>query len=200
MSDRQAPESAIAEEIVAGLNDGIERTRAIAHGLCPVEGGEFGLIHGLQKLAAGVGQRTGVACRVQAGSGVKVPDAVVLHLFRMVEEAVQNALRHAAPKRLDIRLHRRGAGILLTVWNDGKPLCENFNATKGIGLRTMSYRAEMIGARFEIRTQAGGTIVSCLVPDGHLPQESSGASVVSRRPAATRRAPGFWRSGGRKRA
>jgi len=198
LSDRQAPESAIAEEIVTGLNDGIERTRAIAHGLCPVEGGEFGLIHGLQKLAAGVGQRTGVACRVQAGRGVKVPDVVVLHLFRIVEEAVQNALRHAAPSRLDIRLHRRGADLLLTVWNDGKPLGENFDAAQGIGLRTMSYRAEMIGARFEIRTRAGGTLVSCLVPVGLRPQERSGASSVSRRRATARRALGVWRSRGRK--
>lgn len=192
LSQRSAPEGCVAEEIVTGLNDAIGRTRAIAHGLCPVGGGEFAIVGGLRQLIADVRQRTGVSCQLKVDAGINVGDTVASNLFRMVEEAVQNALRHARPKRLEIRLRRSGKGVLLSVWNDGKPLDRDFNSKKGLGLQTMNHRSETIGARFDIRSADGGTLVTCLLPELDKVQNApiahpEGRSPVSRQQTARAR-------------
>ena len=90
---------------------------------------------------------------------------VASHLYRIVEEAVQNALCHASPRHISIRVSSEDGGILLTVRNDGKPLPPNVHATQGLGLKTMRYRANSIGGTLRLqRGESGGTVVRCFVP------------------------------------
>jgi PAS domain S-box-containing protein len=167
LADKGSAEAPVAEQIVSTIVEGLALARAIAHGLCPVGAGEFGLIRGLHELALNVRRHTGVACRVHASQRIRVDDPVVAsHLFRIVEEAVQNALRHARARNIRIRLTRVRDGLALRVWNDGKPLPKEIDASKGIGLRIMRYRADMLGTHLELeRVPGGGTAVSCLLPD-----------------------------------
>jgi PAS domain S-box-containing protein len=195
----QAP---MAAEIVDHLNKAVDMTRSISHGLCPIEPGEQGLLNGLHEFVMGIRQRTGVACRFRVKGRVAIPDAVVAsHLYRIVEEAVQNALRHAKPQRIEIRLRRVRAGLLLTIWNDGRPLPATADVNKGLGLRTMRYRANLVGSDLELRRETGGaTVVSCLVPDRDKPQWQSSVSPRSRQPKSAKRVLRVTRSRSRKKA
>ena len=159
-------EAATAAEVLDGISEAIARTRDIAHRSCPVETDERDCANRLRKLASEVCRRTGTDCRFLSGVGIEIKDiAVAAHLFRIAEEAVQNALRHARPNRIEIRLGQVRARLRLRVWNDGEQLPPLATTVPGLGLCSMRYRASMIDARLEIRpAEHGGTEVCCTLP------------------------------------
>ena len=87
------------------------------------------------------------------------------HLFRIAQEAVTNAVRHGQARHIWIQLAERKDGLLLRVRDDGTGLPKDLAKNRGMGLRTMRYRAELIGAQLELKSEPGqGTLVACLVP------------------------------------
>ena len=160
------PEAALAEEIVHSLNESITQTRVIAHGLCPVEVSAAGLLSALREFAAEIGRRFHIACRFQADKGVLIRNlSVSSHLFRIVQEAVHNGIRHGQARAISIRLAKAGDQITLEIRDDGTGLPAHLPANKGMGLRTMRYRADSIGADFTARPGEGqGTVISCVLP------------------------------------
>lgn len=169
-------EASVAEEVVRCINDAIGQSRAISRGLYPAELSVVGLAGGLREFAAEATKRSGITCRLQADEGVPVPDAsVALHLFRIVQEAVNNAIRHSEARHITINLARSHDQVLLEVRDDGKGLPAGQPTGGGLGLRTMKYRADIIGAQFAIKSGGNrGTVVSCLVPKGTTPPRRSG--------------------------
>jgi PAS domain S-box-containing protein len=159
-------ESEVAEEVVRTINDAIAQTRAISRGLFPAELSTAGLIAGLKELTAETAKRAGISCRLKADPGVRIQDAsVAAHLFRISQEAVNNALRHANARQITIRLARLGDEVLLEIQNDGRDLLPHWETSPGTGLRSMRYRADVIGAHFSMKSGQGrGTVVSCLLP------------------------------------
>ena len=163
---KSIPETEVAEEVVRCLNDSISQTRAIAHGLCPVELSRAGLLSALREFASDVQRRFHISCRFQTDKGILIVNpSVASHLFRIVQEAVHNGIRHGAARNLDIRLAKTGSQITLEIQDDGTGLPARLAEGKGMGLRTMRYRADNIGAEFTVnRAEGGGTVVSCLLP------------------------------------
>jgi signal transduction histidine kinase len=87
------------------------------------------------------------------------------HLYRIAQEAVNNALKHAAPREIRLGLERRGDTLVLEVDDDGDGLPETLAAGGGIGLRVMRHRAKLIGGAVEISlAPAGGTRITCYIP------------------------------------
>src|SRR4029079_13149854 len=89
---------------------------------------------------------------------------VATHLFRIAQEAVTNAVRHAEPQHLALRFARTGDGdIELSVSDDGSGMPEGEHRPgRGVGLQIMKYRAQAVDAEFEIHPGAGGgTVVAC---------------------------------------
>jgi PAS domain S-box-containing protein len=166
LASKCLPEAAVAEEMVRSINDSIGQTRAIARGLCPVELSASGLLSALREFASEVEQRFHIWCRFRADKGILIRDeSVASHLFRIVQEAVHNAIRHGAPRTIAIRLAKAGDQIALEIRDDGTGLPSPLPPSKGMGLRTMKYRADSIGAEFTVMPGEGrGTIVSCLLP------------------------------------
>jgi PAS domain S-box-containing protein len=166
LAAKSIPEAAVAEEVVRCVNDAISQTRVIARGLCPVELSATGLLSALREFAGEVGKRFTVACDFQADKGILIRNvSVASHLFRIVQEAVHNAIRHGEARRIDIRLVKAGDQIALEIRDDGKGLPARLPAARGMGLRTMRYRAGNIGAEFTVSPGEGkGTVVSCLLP------------------------------------
>jgi two-component system, LuxR family, sensor kinase FixL len=166
LATKATAEAALAEEIVRCINDSIGQARAAAHGLFPVELNAGGLVAGLREFAAETTKRSGIPCRLKAAKGLLISDAsVASHLFRIVQEAVNNAIRHGEARHVSIHLGRTGDQIRLEIRDDGKGLPARQVVGRGLGLRTMKYRAGIIGARFALESANGhGTVVSCLVP------------------------------------
>ena len=174
------PEESVAEEIVRCINDSIGQTRAISRGLFPAELSTAGLVAGLKEFARETARRSGISCRLHAAKDVVIQDgSVASHLFRIVQEAVNNALRHSRARHITIRLARVADQALLEVRDDGQGLPARLPASKGLGLRTMRYRADAIGAQFAVRSgEDGGTVVSCLLPLKPDPAPERGSKLV----------------------
>jgi len=167
LEGRGLPEAATAEVIVHRLNDAIAATRQLARGLHPVQLQSLGLAAALTELAAQTRRLFGLDCIVECAQDLLVRDqAVATHIYRIAQEAVHNAAKHARPKRIVIRLALQDGRVHLSVTDDGIGLPTPTVAGTGMGLATMKYRAEMLGATLQIQPASPkGTIVSCLSPE-----------------------------------
>ncbi len=165
LGDRAVGEAAEAERITGLVNDGIEQTRRVTRGLYPVASEADGLMVALQELANSLHVTDHLACRFECPAPVLVRDQMAAtHLYRIAQEAVQNAIRHAKPTTILIRLESVADALTLTISDDGCGLPEQ-PSTKGLGLDIMNYRAHTLGAKLDIgRGTEGGTIVRCKLP------------------------------------
>lgn len=163
----QAAEAQAVAELRAHLRVTLKETRLLASGLSPVEIDPAGLVDALQQLVEWVAESTGIHCRYQGSRKVQVADSVTaVHLYRIIQEAVQNAIKHAQPFHVEVSLERTPQSLILTVQDDGKGIDLEQERRHGhLGLHIMRYRAGIIDARLDIRSgEAGGTVVRCEVP------------------------------------
>lgn len=166
LADRGAAETAEATRITSLINDGIEQTRRVTHGLHPVANEPTGLMVALQELANGVHTTNQLTCIFECVEPVLIPDQMAAtHLYRIAQEAVQNAIRHAQATTINIHLTSDEASIVLTITDDGCGLPQQRQRRPGLGLDIMTYRANTLGALLVIRCGAErGTVVSCRMP------------------------------------
>jgi PAS domain S-box-containing protein len=131
----------------------IEETRALATGMSPVAVERAGLTGALRTLASTTQSMHRLPIKVQLGPGTDADLAPerATHLYRIAQEAVHNALRHADAKRVEIRLARRAQKLTLSIADDGVGFPAETTESAGLGLRSMRYRAERLGGtvRFE---------------------------------------------------
>jgi signal transduction histidine kinase len=169
LSVRTLPETGDAAQITQLINASIEQTRRVTRGLHPVPDDPTGLMLALQELAEGADQTGAVSCRFDCPTPVPVPDQIAAtHLYRIAQEALQNALRHAAAKTIAIGLQLDEQAIRLTIRDDGVGLPPH-RTGRGLGLEIMNYRANAIGGSFEARRgEDGGTIIACTLPRSSL--------------------------------
>ena len=88
------------------------------------------------------------------------------HLYRIVQEAINNAVKHGKAKRIVISLKPAGNHIVLAVTDDGAGFSNENKKNGGMGLHIMKYRAGVVGALLEVRsgTDGAGTTVECIFP------------------------------------
>ncbi|MGE3536627.1 MAG: PAS domain S-box protein [Candidatus Tectimicrobiota bacterium] len=170
LTARQAAEAAEANQIVEFVNQAIGQARKLARGLVPVTLETYGLVFALQELAAGVESLFHLSCRVTSDQAIHIADhAVAMHLYRMVQEAVNNAVQHGKAKHIAITLRIVDGSLNLTVLDDGLGIPAKLGERRGMGLRIMHHRARMIGAILEVRRHPhGGTCVTCTLDHPHL--------------------------------
>jgi two-component system CheB/CheR fusion protein len=165
---QRLPEAAMAGEILEQLQEAMRETRAIARGLIPIPVTEQGLSDALGKLAEDTQAATGISCRFTEGASdsAAVKDrAVAMQLYRIAQEMVHNAVRHAQARHITIRLSKADHRIELSVRDDGKGFQPDSGEGEGegYGLRIMRYRAAMIGCEFKVDSAPGkGTVVRCM--------------------------------------
>jgi signal transduction histidine kinase len=107
-----------------------------------------------------------IKCNFHWRSGVELSDATkAIHLYRIAQEAVNNAVRHGKAAAIDLSLERMNGSLHLTVQDNGFGFSLN-NPAEGMGLAAMRYRADLIGATFTIDSQPGkGTHIHCRLPE-----------------------------------
>lgn len=151
------------EKIGTDVSEAIDRTRMLARGLAPVALETNGLISALEELTQSVNTLYNVKCRFRAKGKVTVRDTTAAtHLFRITQEAINNSLKHAQAKEIVVSLEKEKDKNVLTIEDKGIGFSssEAHHTVEGMGLRTIAYRAGMIGADIEVRSKVGaGTAI-----------------------------------------
>jgi PAS domain S-box-containing protein len=163
------PNAREVQKIEKLLLQSVEQVRNLAKGFYPVELERRGLFFALREVAHTTEQSFGVRCAVHVdeSDGTEPRGPTAIQLFRIAQEAVYNAIKHARAKQITIHLATTDGQTSLIVQDDGVGLPPTVNDSKGMGLRIMDYRAHMIGAQFDLRRGPnGGTIMTCSFPAG----------------------------------
>ncbi len=163
---RAWPESVRAGRMEHRLKDAIRAARHLAHGLCPVNLQGESLEAALRELARVTTEDVGVDCCSECEDRFDCVDGTVAtHLYRIAQEAVHNAVKHAHPSHIRLRLGAADHQLRLTITDDGVGLPAARGVGDGLGLQIMKYRARAAGGSFDLRqAYGGGTVVSCTVP------------------------------------
>ncbi|MGB8516393.1 MAG: sensor histidine kinase [Gallionella sp.] len=156
-------ESADAERVTQMLNQAISKTRSLSHGLSPEEIKEHGLYQMMEKFAVHVETVYSVRCVFSADKNCRMDDQeVAVHLFRITQEAVNNAIRHGHATHIDLRMSCSPYALVMEISDNGVGFDSKLVAPNaGLGLRSMRYRADLIGATLQIASRReGGTHIT----------------------------------------
>lgn len=151
------------ELLVKMIHDGLIESRRVCRGLAPVAL-EMGLGPALEMLAASSGAlyQTEIVAFIEAVP--RLGGDQERQLYRIAQEAVANAARHAGATRIWVILSAGGGSLLLNIDDDGCGLKPGASRGEGQGLRAMRFRAEQIGATLTIGSVGSGTTIACELP------------------------------------
>jgi signal transduction histidine kinase len=155
-----------ARQVGAQAKLALEQVRQLSRGRFPLEVDAEALLPALRELARTTEMFHNMAVHV-SGHMPRLRDSrITTQMYRITQEAVTNAVRHAKADTLTIRLERRKGQLRLRVADDGIGITQRASKSSGLGLRIMRYRAASIGAELVIRhARSGGTIVTCTLQD-----------------------------------
>jgi PAS domain S-box-containing protein len=154
-----------ASTIARLLRSAMDDTRKLAHGLAPLPLDAHGLVLGLRNLAAHTRKVGRCPCTFRAAPSARITEpAQALHLYRIAQEALANAVKHSQATHIWMTLDAHRDTVLLRIHDDGRGLPQP-PPDAGLGLLTMEIRADaMRGTLVVQRHPAGGTEVICTVP------------------------------------
>jgi signal transduction histidine kinase len=122
----------------------------------------------IQTLGDRIGERFGVqvACELDFAEPLRLSETAAAHVYRIVQEALTNVVRHSDAREVTIRLRTSDNELHLQVDDDGKGIAMTpMDRADGLGLKIMRYRAQMLGGDLVIEsTETGGTSVRCSCP------------------------------------
>ena len=150
---------------VATCNELIVDLRRICHGLYPPALEAMGLVSAMKQLerhcqSAGL---TAAICCHSAIARTRFGPEVEIALFRIAQEAVNNAIRHSRGTNIDIDVMHVGGQLVLAVIDDGEGFDVQTAAGKGLGLNSMRDRARAVGAELTIASEPGETRIEVSV-------------------------------------
>ena len=154
-------EAGTADELARLLQDAVVQTRDLARKLVPAHIDRLGLILALELLADWVTRLHGVTCTFAFhGATPDCDEHTAIHLYRIAQEAINNATKHGHATNIAISLKAADHSMTLRVSDDGAGISESDSG--GMGLAIMRYRARLIGGELKIdRLDTCGTTVSC---------------------------------------
>ncbi|MGB5600927.1 MAG: PAS domain S-box protein [Gammaproteobacteria bacterium] len=162
LEKHELPQATRLDEMIGYLTQAAEEARTLSHGLAPISIMPQGLSDAFSKLAEHIRMTTGINCRFESEQSVENMDVTFsMQLYRIAQEAVNNAVKYANPRNIHIKLENIH-GYALTVSDDGSGFNVNDMMQKRFGLRIMRYRAGIIGFKLEIESSPGrGTAIHC---------------------------------------
>ena len=166
LSDKTLPEAVEAAQIVKMVNQAIDNTRQLARGLHPVAAEPLGLMSALKKWASEVEALFHIGCNFRCEKQIAIHDAnMATHLYRIAQEAVNNAIRHGKTKNIVIRLSGKSGIGTLSIQDDGEGFPKQPASPPGVGLNIMNYRADIVGGSLKVQpNQDHGITVTCTFP------------------------------------
>jgi len=166
LQSEDSPHLAEAREVVRLINNGIKQARTLAHGCDPVAIAANGLGSALERLAEDTQKVFKITCRAKSDLCPQTVDQLCgSQLYRIAQEAINNAITHGRAKSIQLELAVRSNQLHLTIRDDGQGFVPGTNGDSGMGLRIIRYRAQSIGGGVQIRSQPNqGAEVFCTVP------------------------------------
>ena len=161
------PLSAEVDEVVQLVNAAIRSTRSLARGLSPVGPSREGLLEGFEELVNQVLERYRIRVQMELSlpETLSLDENIATNIYRIAQEGVLNAARHAEAEQIHLRLRVAGADVELLVIDDGNGFDPLQFARGGMGLRIMRFRAQLIGGYLSVESRPGaGTTLRCRCP------------------------------------
>jgi signal transduction histidine kinase len=151
----------------------LNQVRDLALLLRPSMLDDLGLIPALNWHARETGKRTGRNIVVNADDEIdSLPDDHRTCIYRLVQEAVNNAVRHASARTVEVAVRKEREKVTVTVQDDGAGFDPRF--TRGLGLLGMEERVRRLGGRLKIASEPGrGTLVQAMLPVAELDQRNT---------------------------
>ncbi|MCE9581474.1 MAG: hypothetical protein K8T20_03050 [Planctomycetes bacterium] len=167
LSARGGADARDAAHLADGARRALEKTRVLSRGLLPVDVEPQGLVSALRDLADNVARDSGLSVRFECSANVIVHGRdAAWHLYRIAQEAVTNAIRHAEAREILVGLQDCGGTLVMEIADDGRGLPEEGLRQGGAGIRNMRYRAGLIDAGIVFLPRlSGGTQVVCALQE-----------------------------------
>lgn len=154
-----------ARTIAAQAAEATQQTRSLARGLHIAGLGGDGLAAALEELASRTGAVYDVDCRFLRRGAIRLPEEEANQVYRIAQEAVANAVKHAQPGCVSIHLSQNDRRLRLVVEDNGVGFDPSANTGPGMGLHIMRYRARVLAASLEVDSEPGhGARVVCSLP------------------------------------
>ncbi len=165
LAGKNIEEQKDAKDILELLKDANTHARDIARGLSAMNLMDGGFHAAVEDLATRVSRMSKIDCHFESNIPVEFStNAIATHVYRIIQQAVSNAVTHAKASRIIVRAVADN-GVTISVEDDGVGIPDYPAANKGIGLKIMEHRARSIGATFRVRRRReGGTEVVCSLP------------------------------------
>jgi len=168
-------QAADARQINQLALEAVERARNLAKGLSPLNLQGGGLMAAFETLATDTERIFRIPCAFECSAAISIENPTEAnHLYRIVQEALHNAVKHSQAEKVAIVLESESEAICITVRDNGKGMPNGKHPTgegsdpavsSGLGMHTMQHRARIIGATLEFRRNPdAGTSVVCTLP------------------------------------
>jgi signal transduction histidine kinase len=159
--DGRAAAAELRQLVVSTLQD----VRRLAVELRPAALDDFGLVPALERLRDTFAEQSGITVEIQSNMKERLAGDIETMLYRIVQEGLTNALKHANASRVSIALREMDTSIVLTVHDDGVGFDVHSPRDGAIGLAGMRERVALLGGRFTVESSEGaGTMLKAEVP------------------------------------
>lgn len=169
LKDEDHPLANDVDEITDLLKEADEYARGLSRTLIPVELDSSGLVAALQRLASNAERLFNIECKIKDTINIHFDDPTSLtHLFRIVQEATSNAVKHGNATKVHISMETDETKLIVKIEDNGTGFSPDWDQHKGLGVRIMKFRSRLIGANLEISKSSldGAAIIVTLLSVG----------------------------------
>lgn len=148
------------------IEETVHHTHNLAHHFSSIDATGGDLVEVINGLAGTAEKMFSIPCECTIkGEVPELPQNTSAQFYKIAQEAISNAIKHGKASCVWISVNSNSQRLVFTIRNDGVPFSPPVNPKARMGLRTMNYRANTIGATFEIKpNHENGTIVTCVLP------------------------------------
>jgi len=160
------PEHELADKLATGLHEALSQVRAMSRGLMPAQIYADGFVISLQEITENIEQQSRIPISLQIDETVNLADDdVATHLYRIVQESLNNAVKHAYASQIKVSLKKEQEHGLLEIIDDGIGIPLDLANSSGLGLNIMRHRCGMFDGEITINPAGQrGTQVRCRFP------------------------------------
>ena len=167
----------LALEVLSRTQEIARSVHDLSHRLHPTKLRLIGLVPALQSLQRELSRADASIVLESENVPANLPANVTLSLFRIVQEALQNALKHSQAGTITVLLRGSSNGLTLTITDDGIGFDVDASLRKGLGLISIDERVEAIGGTLDIRSRPGaGSTLTIVVPVASDPAAATTAA------------------------